>query len=169
MFLLATSKEPMQEHQFRERNQEPACSYPPEQNAVPLQCLFVRSTVLKESVEKWGAKNFRTLLSHIIFRPTCFDRKHCSRFQPSFCFETQSRGGRRDKTSTDSAFPLRPLHLCVLKIFAGGELGSCSCWQRRKNQCKNINSENEIKNQLAVTHPNKTQCPFNVSLYDRQY
>ena len=62
----------MQEHRFRERNQESACSYPLEQNAVPLQCLLVRTTVLKEPVEKWGAKNFRTLLSLIIFRPPIF-------------------------------------------------------------------------------------------------
>jgi len=38
----------------------------------------------KESVEKWRAKNIRTLLSLIIFRPTFFDHKHCSRFPTSF-------------------------------------------------------------------------------------
>jgi hypothetical protein len=42
--------------------------------------LLVPSKELKESVEKWRAKNFRTLLSLIIFRPTFFDRKHCSQF-----------------------------------------------------------------------------------------
>jgi hypothetical protein len=40
--------------------------------------------VRKESVEKCGAKNFRTLLSLTIFRPTFFDRKHCSGIRTFF-------------------------------------------------------------------------------------
>ena len=35
---------------------------------------LVQTKVLKESVEKWEAKNFRNLLSLTIFRPTFFDR-----------------------------------------------------------------------------------------------
>ena len=34
--------------------------------------------------EKCGAKYFRTLLSLTIFRPTFFDRKHCSLLRTSF-------------------------------------------------------------------------------------
>jgi len=35
--------------------------------------LLIRTKVSKESVEKWGAKNFRTLILLIIFRPSFFD------------------------------------------------------------------------------------------------
>ena len=35
----------------------------------------------KESVEKWGAKNFRTLLSTTIFRPPFFDSHYFSAFE----------------------------------------------------------------------------------------
>ena len=48
--------------------------------------------VLRAFVEKCGAKNFRTLLSLTIFRPTFFDRKHCSFLQTSLLRSLKSFG-----------------------------------------------------------------------------
>jgi hypothetical protein len=52
----------------------------------------VRTKSTKAFVEKCGAKNFRTLLSLTIFRPTFFDRKHCSFLQTSLLRSLKSFG-----------------------------------------------------------------------------
>ena len=141
-----------------------------------------RTKALREFVEKWGAKNFRTLLSRTIFRPSFFDRKDCSRLHVirfGHCQDVTNklniiplrharlfRNVEVQKTQRQNAYRFRfssviSVPLCFKKSFAEVELGfPVLVGTAERIDAKIIDSEQEIQTLLATIHPNECCAPL---------